>query len=100
MKKKEYTYSHRELVEIQKLLRALLAALKLPGFEQDEEPTPKPAPATAPAGQRRFLPPERSEARAVRYTRFDCPDCGARLREGYWGPYCHDCYIAKKEGRR
>lgn len=103
MKKREYVYTAREIVEIQHRLKSLIAILRLPGFEDVAEPEAAPASAEVPARAYRTFGTRTPPGGRMP----NCPDCGDIMviskyadDDGVRRPYCVACWKAKRDGGR
>lgn len=75
---------------LQKAKALGVVSLKLQGFEAAFDVQDAPMEQV----EEEQEAPRRSE---VRETHGGCNKCGSGLIEGKFGPYCHSCYVRRKE---
>jgi uncharacterized paraquat-inducible protein A len=88
----ERIYSAREVIEILEKAKELgVISITLPGFEATWHPQSDALQQEAVETHCELPQDFREEATG------ECPRCNSELTVGRWGPYCHPCFLKRKE---
>lgn len=88
-------YTAKEIIEILEKARDLgVRELKIEGFEASWEPTKSTLSTARPQQTRSGVAPVPQRPKEL------CKEHGIEMKDGNWGPYCVECYKARKNNGR